>query len=240
MMNPPPALLFDRAVGHRLRETGMKAKILASLLACSLTSSMVAPLLAQQEENPNIDEITVPEGTEFKLQLHSTVNSSTSKAGDRIMCTLIDPVAVEDRDVLPKGVRIDGHVGESRPAGRKGKGGYLTIVFDTVELPNGQKVAILGSLTEVFSSESGSDPNVGPEGELKGKGPNRKEQALLIVAPAAVGAVGGIGTAIALGSAGVMTALFLPKGKQASLAAGSLVGMRLDRDVTLVIPSAGR
>jgi hypothetical protein len=142
--------------------------------------------------------------------------------------------------VLPKGVRIDGHVGESRAAGRKGKGGYLTIVFDTVELPNGQKVAILGSLTEVFSSESGSDPTVGPEGELKGKGPDRRVQAALIVAPAAIGAVGGIGTAIVLGAAGVMTALFLPKGKQASIAAGSLVGMRLDRDVTLDIPSAGR
>jgi hypothetical protein len=216
----------------------MKAKFLAILISCSLFGSMTVPLMAQ-DTGPAVDEITVPEGTEFKLQLHSTINSSTSKAGDRIMCTLIDPVAVEDRDVLSKGVRIDGHVGESRGAGRKGKGGFLTIVFDTVELPNGQKVAILGSLTEVFSSESGSDPNVGPEGELKGKGPNRKQQALLVVGPAAVGAVGGVGTAIALGAAGIMTALFLPKGKQASLAAGSLVGMRLDRDVTLVIPSSG-
>ena len=240
MMNPAPAVRFNSAVARRLGEKGMKAKILALLISCSLVSSMVAPLFAQQEENPNVDEITVPEGTEFKLQLHTTINSNSSKAGDRIMCTLIDPVAVEDRDVLPKGVRIDGHVGESRAAGRKGKGGYLTIVFDTVELPNGQKVAILGSLTEVFSSESGSDPNVGPEGELKGKGPNRKEQALLVVAPAVVGAAGGVGTAIALGAAGIMTALFLPKGKQATLGAGSLVGMRLDRDVTLVIPSAGR
>jgi hypothetical protein len=109
-----------------------------------------------------------------------------------------------------------------------------------VELPNGQKAAIVGSLTEVFSSESGSDPNVGPEGELKGKGPNRKEQALLIAAPIAIGAAGGIGTAIGLGAIGIGTALFLPRGKQASLAAGSLVGMRLDRDVTLMIPSAGR
>jgi hypothetical protein len=142
--------------------------------------------------------------------------------------------------VLPKGVRIDGHVGEARPAARKGKGGYLTIVFDTVELPNGQKVAILGSLTEVFSSESGSDPIVGPEGELKGKGPDRREQAALIVAPAIVGAVGGIGTGVALGAAGILTALLLPKGRQAQIAAGSLVGMRLDRDVTLVIPSSGR
>jgi len=240
MVNPAPTVRFDGAAGQRLGEKGMKSKILALLIACSLIGSMVAPLFAQQEENPNVDEITVPEGTEFKLQLHTTLNSNTSKAGDRIMCTLIDPVAVEDRDVLPKGVRIDGHVGESHTAQRRGKGGLLTIVFDTVELPNGQKVAILGSLTEVFSSESGSDPNVGPEGELKGKGPNRKEQALLIVAPAAVGAVGGVGTAIALGTAGIMTALFLPRGKQAALAAGSLVGMRLDRDVTLVIPSAGK
>jgi len=228
------------AIDSRWGETGMKVRIVALLTACSLLGGMAAPLVAQQEENANVDEITVPEGTEFKLQLHTTINSNSSKAGDRIMCTLIDPVAVEDRDVLPKGVRIDGHVVESRPAGRKGKGGYLTMLFDTVELPNGQKVAISGSLTEVFSSESGSDPNVGPEGELKGKGPNRKEQALLIVAPAAVGAVGGIGTAIGLGAVGIMTALFLPKGRQATLAAGSLVGMRLDRDVTLVIPATGR
>ena len=238
-MDPGATARFHRAAGQRLGEMGMKAKIFAVLISCSLVSSMVAPLFAQ-DNSAAVDEITVPEGTEFKLQLHTTLNSSGSKAGDRIMCTLIDPVAVEDRDVLPKGVRVDGHVGESRPAGRKGKGGYLTIVFDTVELPNGQKVAILGSLTEVFSSESGSDPNVGPEGELKGKGPDRRVQAGLIVAPAAVGAVGGIGPGVALGAVGILTALFLPKGKQAQLAAGSLVGMRLDRDVTLVIPSAGR
>jgi hypothetical protein len=156
------------------------------------------------------------------------------------LTTLIDPVAVEDRDVLPKGVRVDGHVGEVRPAGRRGKGGYLTVVFDTVELPNGQKVAILGSLTEVFSSESGGDPNVGPEGELKGHGANRKEQALIMAAPAALGAAIGPGTMIFLGSVGVVTAVLVPKGKQAALAAGSLVGMRLDHDVTLELPSAGK
>jgi hypothetical protein len=200
---------------------------------------MVAPLFAQQESS-NVDEITVPEGTEFKLQLHTTINSSSSKVGDRVVCSLIDPVAVEDRDVLPKGVRVDGHIGEARPAGHRGKGGYLAIIFDTVELPNGQKVAILGSLTEVFSSESGSDPNVGPEGELKGKGANRKAQAVLIVVPAALGAAAGVGPAVTLGAVGIITAIVFPKGKQAALAAGSLVGMRLDRDVTLAIPSAGR
>jgi hypothetical protein len=227
------------AFGQRLGEMRMKAKILALLTAGSLVLSMASPLFAQQE-NPEVDEITIPEGTEFKLQLHTTINSKSSKVGDRIVTTLIDPVAVEDRDVLPKGVRVDGHVGEVRQAGRRGKGGFLTVVFDTLELPNGQKVAVLGSLTEVFSSESGGDPNVGPEGELKGRGANRKEQALIAAGPAVLGAVISPGTAIFLGSVGVMTAVLLPKGKQAGLAAGSLVGMRLDHDATLDLPSAGK
>ena len=64
MMNPAPTARFQRVAGQRLGETGMKAKILALLIACSLMGSMVAPLFAQQEENPNVDEITVPEGTD--------------------------------------------------------------------------------------------------------------------------------------------------------------------------------
>jgi hypothetical protein len=34
-----------------------------------------------------------------------------------------------------------------------------------------------------------------------------------------------------------MAAVLIPRGKQAALAAGSLVGMRLDRDVTLELPA---
>src|SRR5208337_4952731 len=120
-----------------------------------------------------------------------TVSSKTSKPGDRILTSLLDPVAVEDKDVLAKGVRIDGHIQEVKSAARRGKGGNLSLVFDTVELPNGQKLAILGSLTEVFSSEGGGDPNVGAEGDLKGSGASRKKQAAIIAAATGVGAAAG-------------------------------------------------
>jgi hypothetical protein len=219
----------------------MNRRLLGLLTAWLVLASLALPLWAQQEgETAGIDEITVPEGTEFKLQLHTTINSKTSKPGDRVLATLIDPVTVEDRDVLRKGVRIDGHIGEVKPAGRRGRGGYLIIVFDTVELTNGQKVAILGSLTEIFSSESGGDPNVGPEGELKGRGAARKSQVAIVAASAAAGMARGRGTGMAAGAAGVMAALLLPRGKQAALTAGSLVGMRLDRDVTLSVPASGK
>jgi hypothetical protein len=65
-------------------------------------------------------------------------------------------------------------VGEAKAAGRRGKGGCVSIIFDSVELPNAEKLAILGSLTEVFSSAGGGDPMVGPEGDLKGRGPSLK------------------------------------------------------------------
>lgn len=210
-------------------------------MAGSMLVGLARPAWTQQEvENPGADEVTIPEGTEFKLQLHSSINSRTSKPGDRVLTTLLDPVAVEDRDVLPKGARIDGHIGEVKPARRRGKGGYLTIAFDTIELSNGQKVAILGSLTEVFSSEGGGDPNVGPEGELKGHGASRKTQAAIVGGSAAAGAAAGLGPGIAVGAAGIVAALMLPKGKQATLAAGSLIGMRLDRDVSFSVPSSGK
>jgi len=222
----------------------MKRRSLVLLAAGCAFALLALPLWAQQEgenANENANEITIPEGTEFKLQLHSTVSSKTSKPGDRILTTLLDPVAVEDKDVLAKGVRIDGHIAEVKAAGRRGKGGNLSFVFDTVELPNGQKLAILGSLTEVFSSEGGGDPNVGPEGDLKGGGPSRKKQAAIIAGTAGVGAAaGGLWGGVGAAGAGVALAILLPHGKQAALAAGSLIGMRLDRDVTFSLPSDER
>jgi hypothetical protein len=223
----------------------MNRKYLRVLAAGCILAWLALPLWAQEEsenpsEKPNENEITIPEGTEFKLQLHSTITSKLSKPGDRILTTLLDPVAVEDQDVLPKGVRIDGHIGEVKAAGRRGKGGYLSITFDTIELPNGQKVAILGSLTEVFSSEGGGDPNVGPEGDLKGGGASRKKQAAIIASTTAIGATGGLATGIAGAATGVAMAILLPHGQQASLAAGSLVGMRLDRDVTFSLASEAK
>lgn len=110
------------------------------------------------------------------------------------------------------------------------------MVFDTVELPNGEKVAIVGSLTEIFSSEGSADSTVGLEGELKGRGPSRKKQVAIVGAAGVAGAAGGVGPAAAALVGGAIAAYLLPRGKQASLAAGSLVGMRLDRDVSFSLP----
>lgn len=220
----------------------MKRKLLPLLLSGALVVAAAQVILAQDpaDDAPdsNPDQVIIPEGTEFKLQLHTTINSKTSKPGDRVLTTLLDPVAVEDEDVLSKGLRIDGHLGQVQAARHRGKGGYLTIVFDTIELPNGEKLAIQGSLTEVFSTAGSGTAKVGPEGDLKGSGASHREQIALVTIPTVAGAAGGIGTGIAAAGAGILAAYLIPKGKQAELEAGSLIGMRLDRYVVLDVPPA--
>ena len=56
-------------------------------------------LRAQDTEAEELWDYTIPEGTEFKLQLHTTVATKTSKEGDRVLATLLDPVIVEDAEV---------------------------------------------------------------------------------------------------------------------------------------------
>lgn len=211
------------------------------LVACLMASGLVVAAHAQDASSQeslqnNLNEITIPEGTEFKLQLHTSINSKISKTGDRVIATLIEPVNVEDITVLKKGERVLGHINEVKGAAHRGKGGYLSVTFDTIEMPNGEKVAILGSLTEVFSSAENGSLNVGPEGDLKGGGPSHKEQLAMFAAPTAAAAAAGLGPGIAVGVAAGVAALVIPKGKQAILMAGSLVGMRLDEDVTVNLP----
>ncbi|MGH9435378.1 MAG: hypothetical protein ACRD06_05205 [Terriglobia bacterium] len=212
--------------------------LMTGLMVAGAAAALRAQNQASQQALQNdLNAITIPEGTEFKLQLHTSINSKTSKRGDRVITTLIEPVSVEDITVLRKGVRILGHINEVKHAGHRGKGGYLSVEFDTIEMPNGEKVAILGSLTEVFSSAEDGSFNVGPEGDLKGGGASHKKQLAIFAAPTAGAALaGGLGPGIAVGVAAGVAAMMIPKGKQAILMAGSLVGMRLDEDVTINLP----
>lgn len=227
--------LQEISLGERLMKKKMKNVVL--LLAGVVFALAATPAGAQTSLATAQNQWTVPEGTEFKLQLFTGVNSKVSHKGDRVITRLYDPVYVEDRQVLPKGVRVDGHITEIQAARRRGKGGSLYVVFDTITLPSGQKVAIQGSLTEVFASGGKGNSQIDAEGDLKGAGASRKEQAVLFAAPtAAAAAAGGLGPGIAVGVGAAVAAWVIPHGKQANLMAGSLIGMRLDRDLTLTLP----
>jgi hypothetical protein len=210
-------------------------KVLAlALVIAALPAVLQAQTSLAQAQNQH----WLPEGTEFKLILHTKINSKSSKKGDVVIATLLDPIySEEDQVILPKGIRVYGRVQEVHKAAHRGKGGQLYVLFNSLTLPDGQKVAITGSLTEIFASKNGGDNStVDAEGDLKGGGPSKVKRIIAFGAPTAAGvAAGGIGVGIAAGVGGALAAYFIPKGKQAELPAGSLVGMRLDRDLTITL-----
>lgn len=210
-------------------------KVLALAL---VVAALPAVLQAQTSLAEAQNQHWLPEGTEFKLILHTKINSKTSKKGDVVIATLLDPIySEEDQVILPKGIRVYGRVQEVHKAAHRGKGGQLYVLFNSLTLPDGQKVAISGSLTEIFASKNGGDNStVDAEGDLKGGGPSKVKRIIAFGAPTAAGvAAGGIGVGIAAGVGGALAAYFIPKGKQAELPAGSLIGMRLDRDLTITL-----
>jgi hypothetical protein len=151
----------------------MRAKALRAFGGALLFVCPAHLLAARGDDTRIAAELRIPEGTPFKLRLHTTISSQTSRVGDRVLTTLVDPVGVENTDVLPMGLGIGGNVAEVEPTGRRGKGGCLTIVFDSLELPYGEKVPILGSLTEVSFVGRDGKASVSSEGLCGAELPGR-------------------------------------------------------------------
>ena len=100
-------------------------------------------------------------------------------------------------------------------------------LFEGVTVPGGATGAVDRSLDGAVSS-------LISEGEIKGKGASIwLRLPILVVPPAGAVASGHPIAAVGVGVATLITAIVLPKGRNISLAAGSVVGMRLDRDLTI-------
>lgn len=195
------------------------------VLCMLMAGSLIAPA-AKGQEGPG-KSLTVPEGTEFKMQLRTPMDSKTSKVGDRVVGILVSPAYVGNQVAFPKGTRVEGHITAVQPARHRGRGGSVTPVFNDLELANGTKIPILGFLSEVFRGKHASEVHVDLEGDLKGQGASRLKETAVVAGAAATGGIAGLGVAIASGIGGLFGAVFVPRGHEAALDRGAVIGMRL-------------
>jgi len=167
--------------------------------------------------------VSVPAGTELTLALDNTLSSETSQVGDSFTATVIEPIVVENRTVIPEGSKIHGKVTESAPA-KKGAGqAKLSLKFDSLSLPGGYDTAIVGSFQEITESKKGRNAAViggsAAGGALLGRILGKDTKGAVI--GAIVG--GGIGTAVVVGQ----------EREQAVLPADTPLGFRLAQPVNV-------
>lgn len=217
---------------------------LALLISVFLLTAAISPVsdaLAQRQRRETNRRYSsgerLPADKYFQLRMNDEISSKTSRVGDKFTTTVVDPVYQNGREVVPAGTTVVGRVTSVKPAGRKSSAGSIGVSFVALKFPDGQRVPIDGSLTEVASKNSGK---LDEEGRLKG-GSSKKRNIFFIGGGAAGGALigaiagggkgAGIGAAIGAGT-GVAGAL-LTKGKEAEVKRGTEIGMVLNQAVRL-------
>jgi len=81
--------------------------------------------------NPKV-HITVPEGTTLPLELVTELSSATAQPGDAFEAHTAAAISIEDREAVPAGSVVQGHVSHAAAAGKVKGVGQLTLEFDTL------------------------------------------------------------------------------------------------------------
>ena len=185
---------------------------------------------------PRMALYTVPADTVIRVRMNSQLKSDTARVGDRFSANVTEVVyAGNGVEVIPTGSKVWGSVTSLRRAGRRTPGS-ISVSFNQVELPNGARYAINGSL----SSLQADDTNADNEGTVRGRS-NRRRDAIFIGGGAAAGAIigaiagGGRGAGIGAilgGGAGTAGRVY-ERERDAEVKSGTEFGVILNRSVSL-------
>ena len=169
-------------------------------------------------------EVTVPAGTSLGVRLDSAVSSKQSHVEDSVEATLIRPLTIGKREVLPAGSRIKGDVVAVEPAGTVKGRARLLLRFRTLTA-RGESYPIVAQISRIAPATKKKDaekvglPAVG--GAIVGAIVGGKKGA-------AVGAAAGAG-------AGTAVVLATP-GQEVTIPKGSILGLTLRQRVVVKVP----
>ena len=177
---------------------------------------------AEATPPPPPPPVVIPAGTPVTIRLSQAIDAKTSKAGDRFIATVAQPVVLKGKTVIPQTSPARGQVVEAASAGKIKGEGKLSVRLTEISI----KGVVYPVSTIVLSNE------------VKGKG---KRSATMIGGGAGVGALigglagGGKGAAIgalAGGAAGTAGAT-MTGNKQVGFAAESALTFELTKPITL-------
>jgi len=168
--------------------------------------------------------VEVPAGTTLTVAMIDAVGTDTSKEGDTFMASVAEPVIVNGKTALPKGLKVRGRIVTVDEPGRvKGKAAMSLVLTQFVK--DGKTYAIT---TEPFTAQAAA---------------GTKKDALKVGAGAAIGAAigaiagGGKGAAIgaAAGGGAGTAAVLATKGDHIKIDSETKVNFALKNDVKVEI-----
>jgi type IV secretion system protein VirB10 len=194
---------------------------------------------------PARKQYIVPAGTKVLLQLRSSVNTKSAKAGDGVYLASTFPVVVGNRVMIPAGVYVQGMVDRVERAGRVKGRAQLDMHFTSIIFPNGSVVEIPGLVNSLpgASKQQVKENGEGTIEQAPDKGRNAGKTAeIAIPTGGTVGSIGGLGAGhpLAGGVAGIGAGLaavgivsLFTRGADVNIENGAQVEMVLQRPLIL-------
>lgn len=165
-------------------------------------------------------EAALREGTEIQVRLDQPLSSATARVEDRVDATVISPVRLENRVVIPTGSRVRGVVRNAQRAERPARGGTLELTFDTLLLDDSTRLDMSSRVVAVRENldrtESAQRAGIGAAlGAVLGSVLGGKKGALLGIL---VGGGGGLAAS---------------KGEDVVMPEGTILSLTLDRPLNV-------
>ena len=181
-----------------------KSAIFVSVLALIIAGAVI---FAQNDRNSTNDigsifqkKVTIPFGTQIIASLNTPINSGGNNIGDPVSATVTSPISVENNLAIPAGSKVYGSVSVlEKAANNPGevRSGAIGLTFNNVELPDGKRYGINGSVP-VMRSNVITETTQGYTGRSGGRAGAVVKDALIGAATGAalgtaVGAIAGRG-----------------------------------------------
>jgi hypothetical protein len=191
------------------------------------------------------DKLTIPSGTKFKARLETPISSKLSEVGDTIIVTLLEPMAIDAQQVLPRGTEMTGKVTFVKRAGKvKGRAEVYALINELTTNYGSEPIQVsidaaddVANDEKIRTDEEGklkSNKDLGDDVEDVTRGASLGS---LGTTPVAI-ATGSVGAAIAGPAAGAIAGLLLSRGKEVRLPVGTVFRMKFDKDLTLPASNA--
>jgi type IV secretory pathway VirB10-like protein len=217
---PPAPAATDAAERTPVGETATPALAPVELPLASEPRPVVEPSRA-----PELVEVVVPTSTVLGLQVETAVSTERARVEDRVEARVTRDVNADGRVAIPAGSRALGSVTLVEKGGKLKERARLGVRFHTIVLADGSEIPIR---TESVFREGDS-----PSGE------SARKIGGAAIGGAILGALigGGKGAAVggAAGAAGGTAVVMAGDRNAATLAAGTVVSVRLSSPVTLAV-----
>lgn len=109
------------------------------LVACgnsSLTPLSTEAVAEAKSNSPaqRAESVRIPAGTVVRVRTEQSLNTERTRAGERFQASLVSPVTIDGKEVLPKNTVFEGHVVTSADSGRLKGRAVIAITLDSFAL----------------------------------------------------------------------------------------------------------